>query len=126
MLGEPRVCLNRAALGRSGLALFRRLSVVRTRGPWLGACSLPAPRAPKHLHRDNAGGDPKCHADDAVEADAAAGDGASEQGHGCADRPTRHRGRREAAGWRSRAILLSHATPSVFHQRHIGRVLRSS
>jgi hypothetical protein len=48
--------------------------------------------------------------------DAAAGNGAGEQGRGRAARPTRHKARRRvAAGWRPRAILLSHATPSVFH-----------
>jgi hypothetical protein len=35
--------------------------------------------------------------DDAVKADAAAGDGAGEQGHGRAERPTRHKARRRAA-----------------------------
>jgi hypothetical protein len=38
----------------------------------------------------------------------------------------------ELAGWsrgsvdRGSPVLLRNATPSVFHQRHIGRVLRSS
>src|ERR1019366_6094606 len=41
-------------------------------------------------HRANAHGDPKCHADDTMNADAAADDGACERGH---------RGRQPRAEW---------------------------
>jgi hypothetical protein len=87
----------------------------------------PAQRYPRRKrrsinHRDNAGGDPASHTDDAVNAYAAAGDGAGEQGHGRAGLHGIKRGGEQ----QPRAILLSHATPSVFHQRHLGRVLRSS
>jgi hypothetical protein len=63
----------------------------------LPAQPLPAPQTPKQHHRNNAHGDPRCHADNAAKADAAAGNGAGEQGRGGADRPTRHKVRRRAA-----------------------------
>ena len=41
--------------------------------------SLHAPQAPKQRDRENPGGDPECHADDAVKAHGAAVDGAGER-----------------------------------------------
>ena len=61
--------------------------------------------------------------------------GARRRGHGCRHRPRRaekaeaarqERMKREAYWTLDSAIRLRNATPSVFHQRHIGRVLRSS